>query len=140
MLHSLRIPSLVVLAAGLTLAGCSSSPPYAAPRIDNPAEQENAVVLASEDLADLVQVGSPVVERLPESGLLRVQIPVRNVGDDPLDVLCTMEFMNAELQPISDITSSYYMRIPAGMTKGFEAVSTKEIATDFVLRIRENKQ
>ncbi len=125
------------LAFGL-LAACSSAPPYAAYAIEDDAELGNHVVVADKALRDVIRVGHPLVERVPGDNL-RVVVPIRNIDDDPVQVLAQLDFRDRQQRPLGDSTNRQVMTIPPGMTVNFECISVRSDAMDYILRIGWNK-
>ncbi|MBK8099906.1 MAG: hypothetical protein IPK26_22620 [Planctomycetes bacterium] len=136
-MKSFRYP-VPACAALAILTGCSS-PPYAAYAIEDDAELVSHVVVADGSLQDVVRVGQPLVERMPGNNALRVVVPIRNVDDEPIEILAEMSFQTVQKTPLMDDTNRQYKRIAAGHTINFEAISRKQEAADWVLRLSWNK-
>jgi len=118
------------------LAGCAARP-YPAYAIENDAELISNVVVSDGSLQSVVRVGKALVART-EGGLLRVVVPVRNIDDEPIQVLAEISFQDAQRQPIGDTTNRQVRLIPAGGTVDMEWVSRSQQAADYVLRLGWN--
>ncbi len=116
----------VWLVVALTV-GCASSP------------GGTMVEYADPDLSGVVELGAPAIERLRESNLLKVVVPIRNVTDEQVQLLVQMEFRDSNGLPYSDHTPSRVMIIERGMTKNFTATSLKPVAMNYVMRLRWNR-
>lgn len=123
----------------LALAACSA-PPYPAYAIEDDAEEVAHVVVSDALLQDIVRVGRPLIERLHQSELLRVVVPIRNIDDEPINILAQMSFQNAQRVPIGDDTNSQAKIIPAGSTVNFDVTSRSTEAADYILRLSWNKR
>jgi hypothetical protein len=122
----------------LLATGCSLRP-YAAYGIEDDAELTAQVVVADGTLRDILRSGVPLVERLPADQVLRVIVPIRNIDDEPVQVLGQMAFLDEMRRPLPDETNRQVMLLPSGGTVNFEAVSRSSRAEDFVLRLMWNK-
>jgi hypothetical protein len=122
----------------LLLAGCSA-PPYAALPIEDDAELTSNVVVADDDLYDVVRVGRPKVERVPGTDQLKVVVPVRNIDDERIQVLLQISFLDNDRAPIGDDTNKRVQLIGPGATENFMAISKRADAKDWVLRISWNR-
>lgn len=123
----------------LLLSACSSAPPYAAYAIEDDAELGNHVVVSDKSLRDVIRIGHPLVERIPGGDNLRVVVPVRNIDDDPVQVLAQLDFRDRQQRPLGDSTNRQVMTIPAGMTVNVEAISVRADAMDYILRLSWNR-
>lgn len=132
-------PTVPVVAAMLLFAACSSSPPYAALAIEDDAEMTSNVVIADAKLYDIVRVGSPFVERVVGSNQLRVSVPIRNIDDEPIQILAQTSFLNDRKQPIGDDTNKQVKLLAPGDTITHVAISKQAEAKDWVLRISWNR-
>jgi hypothetical protein len=122
----------------LLLAGCSA-PPYAALPIEDDAELTSNVVVADDDLYDVVRVGRPKVERVPGTDQLKVVVPVRNIDDERIQVLLQISFLDNDRAPIGDDTNKRVQLIGPGATENFMAISKRADTKDWVLRISWNR-
>ena len=122
----------------LALAACGT-PPYPAYAIEDDAERIAQVVVADGILQEILRVGTPLVERLQPDDYLRVLVPVRNVDDEPVQILAQLSFVDAEGRPLQDDTNRQVMMLPSGGTVNFVAISQGPRAEDFVLRLMWNK-
>ncbi|MDO8349426.1 MAG: hypothetical protein Q7T30_04260 [Planctomycetota bacterium] len=118
------------------LAGCAARP-YPAYAIENDAEMISNVVVSDGSLQSVVRVGKALVARTA-SGELRVVVPVRNIDDEPIQVLAQISFQDAQRQPIGDTTNRQVAIIPAGGTVDMEWISRSQQAADYVLRLGWN--
>ena len=128
----------IALLSLLALSACGS-PPYPAYSIGNDAERVSQVVMSDAILQEILRAGVPLVERLQPEDYLRVVVPIRNVDDEPVQVLAQMSFLDRERRPLLDDTNRQVMILPAGGTSNFEAISRGPQAEDFVLRLSWNK-
>ena len=136
-MKALLVPTAAALAASL-FSACAA-PPYAVYAIEDDAELVAQVVCSDATLQEILRAGVPLVERLPPDGYLRVVVPVRNIDDEPIAVLCQMGFLDAQRQTLGDDTNRQVLQLPAGGTANFEAISRGARAEDFVLRLTWNK-
>ncbi|MBL8726317.1 MAG: hypothetical protein JNK49_19895 [Planctomycetes bacterium] len=142
--HTKGTPRLVAwnqrlaMAALLLAAGCASAP-YAARAIEDDAEQASSVVVEDGSLHKLLRAGRPLLERIPVTNQLRVTVPVRNVGDDLLQIRAQMTFLDGKHDPIGDETPRMLQFIEPGHTIYVTATSQRAGAEDFVLRLAWNK-
>lgn len=120
-------------------AAACSAPPYPAYAIEDDAEEIAQVVVADVTLQDVVRAGRPLVERVGTDDLLRVIVPIRNVDDEPIQVLAQIAFLDRERRPLPDETNRQVLLLAPGMTSNFEALSRGSKAADFVLRLTWNK-
>ncbi|MEO6596264.1 MAG: hypothetical protein ABIP94_16065 [Planctomycetota bacterium] len=131
--------SLLLLAALSVVTGCSGSAPYAALSIEDDAEMTSNVVVADSQLHDLVRIGSPFVERVPGTNQLKVAVPIRNIGNDSIQILAQMSYLNRQKQPIGDDTNQQVKLLAPGNTITYVAISKQADADDWVLRIAWNR-
>ena len=75
------------LAALACLSACSSMAPYPGQAIEDDAEQATNVVVSSTRLHRDLRFGRASVKRVEGTNQLKVIVPIRNVGDDGLQVL-----------------------------------------------------
>lgn len=118
------------------LAGCAARP-YPAYAIENDAEMISNVVVSDGSLQSVVRVGKALVERT-KGGELRVVVPVRNIDDEPIQLLAQISFQDAQRQPIGDTTNRQVAIIPPGGTVDMEWISRSQLAADYVLRLGWN--
>jgi PBP1b-binding outer membrane lipoprotein LpoB len=130
--------SASVLCSALFLAGCSA-PPYAAQAIENDAELTSNVVVADDELYDVVRVGRAGVERVPGTNQLKISVPVRNIDDEQIQVLLQVSFLNSQKMPIGDDTNQQVKLIGPGSTYTHVVFSKQPEAQDWTLRISWNK-
>jgi hypothetical protein len=123
----------------LALAACSSAPPYAALPIEDDAEAISNVVIADDELYDVIRVGRAGVERVPGTNQLKVAVPVRNIDDEGIQVLLQVSFLDSQRNPIGDDTNQQVKLIGPGSTMTHIATSKQADAMDWVLRISWNK-
>lgn len=122
------------------IAACSSAPPYAAQSIEDDAEMVSNVVVADDELYDVVRVGRAGVSRVPGTNQLKVVVPIRNIDDEGIQVLCQVSFLDAQRNPILDETNQQVQLIGPGSTITYVAMSKRADAADWVLRIAWNKR
>jgi hypothetical protein len=127
------IPMLFLLAA------CNVTPPYPALAIDDDAEEVWQVVVADATLQEIVRVGRPLVERLHPDEFLRVVVAIRNVDEEPIQILAQMAFLDAQRRQLPDETNKQVLLLPPGSTQNFQAISRGPRAADFTLRLEWNK-
>lgn len=97
------------------------------------------VEFADPDLAGVVELGQPAVERLEATNYLKVTVPIRNITDEQVQLLVEMEFRDFNELPYGDNTPSRVMIIERGMSKNFSATSLKPIAMAYKMRLRWNR-
>ncbi len=130
----------ILLCTGLlAISSCSSAPPYAALRIEDDAEMTSNVVVADSKLHDVVRVGSPFVERVAGTNQLKVAVPIRNIDDEPIQILVQVSFLNSKKEPIGDDTNQQVKLLSPGNTITHVAISKQAEAQDWVLRISWNR-
>ena len=132
------ILSASVLCSAVLFAACSS-PPYAARTIENDAEAISNVVVADDELRDVVAVGRAGVERIPGTNQLKIMVPVRNEDDEQIQVLLQVSFLNNQKMPIGDDTNQQVKLIGPGQTYTHVVISKQPEAQDWTLRISWNK-
>ncbi len=130
--------SLFLPGVALALLAACSIRPYAAYAIENDAELISNVVVADGSLQSVVRAGKALVARTPQ-GQLRVVVPVRNIDDEPIQVLAQMSFQDDQHQPIGDTTNRQVAIIPAGSTVDTVWISRSQQAADWTLRLSWNK-
>ncbi|MGE3171395.1 MAG: hypothetical protein AB7O97_02140 [Planctomycetota bacterium] len=128
-----------VLLVPALLVACTSAPPYPAYAIEDDAEAIAQVVVMDVTLQDVIRAGRPRVERVTPDNYLRVLVPLRNIDDEPIQVLAQMEFLDEQRVALSDLTNRQVVQIPSGGTHHFEALSRDPRAADFVLRLGWDK-
>ena len=139
MIDMLSLRSCGLVAALLSFAACSSGPPYAALPIEDDAEAITNVVVADDELQDVVRVGRALTERVPGTNQLRIAVPIRNIDDETIQVLAQTSFLNGQREPIGDDTNRQVLVIPPGMTQTHVVVSKREAARDWTLRLGWNR-
>ena len=120
----------------LVACACSNAPTPADaldPRED--VERHHSVVFADPDLSGEIKVGTPVTERLAETNLLAVHVPIRNASDKLQQLSVQVEFFDKERVPYDDVTPKRLVLVPRGGTLNYSATSTKARAQDFVVRL-----
>lgn len=135
--RSVTLPglSLVLLSA---FAACGGARPYAALPIEDDAELTTNVVITDDDVYDVIRVGQAGVERVEGSNQLRVFVPIRNVGDETVQVRVQTSFLDLQKRPIGDDSNQQVQIISPGMTVTHQALSRNEKARDWVMRIGPN--
>lgn len=123
----------------LALGACSSAPPYAALSIEDDAEATSNVVVTDAELRDVVRVGQAFVERVAGTNQLRVNVPIRSIDDEPIQILAQMSFLNGRKQSIGDDTNRQVKILGPGETITYVAISKQAEAADWTLRISWNR-
>ncbi|MCU0864625.1 MAG: hypothetical protein MUC36_12580 [Planctomycetes bacterium] len=136
-MNAVKLSALFLCA--LALAACSSAPPYAALPIEDDAEAISNVVIADDELYDVIRVGRAGVERVPGTNQLKIAVPVRNIDDEGIQVLLQVSFLDSQRNPIGDDTNQQVKLIGPGSTMTHMAISKQAEAMDWVLRISWNK-
>ncbi len=122
----------------VALAACAA-PPYAALSIEADAELESNVVVADAELRDVVRVGRFGVERVAGTNQLKVVVPVRNIDDEPIQVLVQTSFLDGQKRPIGDDTNQQVKILGPGMTTMVVVTSKMETAQDWTMRLAWNR-
>jgi hypothetical protein len=133
--HRLPLSGLVLF----TFAACSATPPYAAHRIEDDVEETSNVVVTDKELLDIVQVGRFGVERVPGSNQLKVMVPIRNIDDEPIQVLVQVSFLDRNKTPIGDDTNQQVKLIGPGSTLPVTVISKLDTAQDWQMRLSWNR-
>jgi len=131
--------SLFSVTALLVLAACGGAPPYAGLPIEQDAELTSNVTVADKELLDVVRFGHPMVDRVPGSNQLKVMVPIRNVDDEPIQVLIQVSFLDGRQAPIGDDTNRQVQLIAPGATINQVAVSKYATAMDWQMRLSWNR-
>lgn len=121
-----------------TLAACAA-PPYPALTIEDDAELTSNVVVADAALQDVVRVGRFGVERVPGTNQLKVVVPIRNVDDEPHQILVQTSFLDGQKRPIGDDTNQQVKILGSGMTLSVVVLSKLDTAQDWTMRISWNR-
>ena len=134
--HSLFVSAALVL----LLAGCGSVPPYAARTIEDDAEMESNVTVADGELYDVLLVGeNPRVERVPGTNQLKVVVTLRNIDQEPIQILAQTSFLDAQKRPLDDDTNQQVRLLGPGETITHTAISKLAEARDWQLRLSWNR-
>ena len=120
------------------LAACSV-PPYVALPIEDDAEELSNVVVADAELQDVVRVGRAGVERVPGSNQLRVMVPIRNIDDEPIQILVQVSFLDGRGDHVGDDTNRQVKLIGPGSTLPVVFTSKQERAQDWQMRLSWNR-
>jgi hypothetical protein len=134
----MNVRSLALFSFALA-AACSGAPPYAALPIENDAELTSNVVVADDELYDVIRVGRAGVSRVPGTNQLKVVVPIRNIDDESVQILAQVSFLDAQRNPVLDETNQQVVLIGPGSTITHVALSKHAEAADWVLRISWNK-
>jgi hypothetical protein len=121
------------------LAACSSSPPYAALPIEDDAEALHNVVVADAELYDVIRVGRAAADRVQGSNQMKVMVPIRNIDDEPVEILVQVSFLDTGRMPIGDDTNRQVKLLGPGATIPLVFLSKQDTARDWVMRISWNK-
>jgi len=132
--HRYLSPVLAIAA----LAACAS-PPYTAVSIEADAELESNAVVADGELRDVVRVGRSGVERVAGTNQLKVVVPVRNIDDEPIQVLVQTSFLDGQKRPVGDDTNQQVKILGPGMTTMVVVTSKLETAQDWTMRLAWNR-
>lgn len=138
-MSAMKIASLLCGSAAMLLTGCAYGPPYAALRIENDAERISNVVVADAELYDVVRAGDASVERVAGTNQLKVVVPIRNIDDEPIQVLLQVSFLDLQKRPIGDDTNRQVRILAPGSTITHTVISKQAEASDWVMRIDWNK-
>ncbi|MCA8964539.1 MAG: hypothetical protein H6838_04390 [Planctomycetes bacterium] len=130
-------PALAIAFCAAWFASCSTAP-YPAYAIEDDAEQIASVVVADAALQDVIRVGRAQVSRL-QTGELKVIVPVRNIDDEPIQVLAQITFRDEQRQSVGDTSNRQVQIIPAGFTVDLMWTSLSKDAADYVVRLGWNK-
>lgn len=120
-------------------AACSSAPPYAAQPIEDDAEMTSNVVVADDELWDVVRIGRHGVERVPGTNQLKVMVPIRNIDDEPIQILVQVSFLDGKKMPIGDDTNQQVKLIGPGSTMPVTIISKLDTAQDWTMRLSWNR-
>lgn len=130
------IPGLLLL----VLSACASGPPYPMRVMEADAESISNVVVTEENLeAILCLAGRPGVERVPGTNQLRVVVTIRNIANEPVEVLVQVGFLDGRRTPIGDETNQRLYMIPANGTLPITVLSRNDIAQDWTMRVGWNR-
>ncbi len=133
--RTLPLSGLLVIA----FAACSSAPPYAALPIEDDVEDTTNISVADAELQDVVRVGRAGVERVPGSNQLKVMVPIRNIDDEPIQVLVQVSFLDGRGDPIGDDTNRQVKLIGPGSTLPVVFTSKQDRAQDWQMRLSWNR-
>ena len=138
-MNSQRLTAFTALGV-LLFAGCSSGPPYAARTIEDDAEMDSNITVTDSELMDVVKVGEmPRVERVPGSNQLKVTVTIRNVDDEPVQILVQTSFLNGNKEPIGDDTNKQVRLLAPFETITHTAISKMAEARDWQMRLSWNR-
>jgi hypothetical protein len=138
-MNFLRLSVPAALGA-LLLGACGSAPPYAAHTIEDDAELETNVTVTDSELRDVIRVGeNPRVERVPGTNQLKVVVTIRNIDDEPIQILAQMSFLSGQKEPIGDDTNKQVKLLAPGETITHVAISKMAEAKDWQLRLSWNR-
>lgn len=112
--------------------------PYPGQAIEDDAEQATNVVVSSTRLHRDLRFGRASVKRVEGTNQLKVIVPIRNVGDDGLQVRVQVSFTDLEKLPIGDETNFQVALIGAGETYSHSVTSATSQARDWILRVVPN--
>lgn len=127
----------IILWTGVALAACSAPPPYPARAMADPdQEKEHPVQILDEELVDAVVAGNPVLDRVQASNQLEVQVPLRNVSDEDLELSIDVEFLDAQDNPYGDRSTRQHLILASGDTRTVRFLSSRSRAAGFMMRVR----
>jgi hypothetical protein len=121
------------------LAACSSGPPYVVQSFEEDPEERFNVVVTDAELYDVVRVGRAAADRVPGSNQMKVMVPIRNIDDEPIEIMVQVSFLDSGRAPIGDDTNRQYKMLAPGATVPLVFVSKQETARDWTMRISWNK-
>jgi|SoiMethySBSTD1v2_1073268.scaffolds.fasta_scaffold752450_2 hypothetical protein len=136
--HS-RHALIALLAAAL--CACSSGPIPATPidARDDP-EHRSAVMFMDRDLAGIIEVGMPTVERAPDTNLLAIHVPIQNLDELQVLLLVQVEFYDFNRMPYDDVTPKVPVSLMRGDRTTYSVTSKMARAQDFVVRLWHNRR
>jgi hypothetical protein len=133
-----RSSSSALALLGVVLAACSSSPPYAARRIEDAPELGNVHVMEA-SLADIVLVGPANVDRVPGTNQMQVMLPIRNGSDTPIQILVQVSFLDGRRRMLGDDTNQQVKVINPWSTMPVVVTSKQDLAQDWQMTISWNQ-
>ena len=99
-------------------------------RLDNVRE-----LFADPDLAGMIEIEDPILERTADSSLLKLTLPLRNVSGGDLQVLVQIEFLDAAGNSYNDDTGRRLILVPRGSTKRLQVTSMMAKASDYKVHL-----
>jgi uncharacterized protein YcfL len=124
----------LLLLASVLVAGCSSVGPMPAEGVPPGDEVSKVRERFADDLRGDIQIETPVIQRTDQN-LLRVNVPIRNISGQDLQLLVQVQFLDETGSPYNDETNRRLFLLPRGSTKAFSATSGQSIASDYVLHV-----
>ena len=131
-MNMLRRCALVAAAAAALLPASCSSTPMPADGVADGDDLSGLREIFADDLRGEVEVERPSLRRT-EQNLLKVNVPLRNVSGDDLELLVQVQFLDDLGAPSGDETNRQYLRLPRGSTTNFGATSRTSSAHDYKL-------
>lgn len=107
-----RFCMTLVASALAGLAGCSMT----------------EVIYADQDLPPDIEVGTPHLERLPDSNLLTAIVPVHNRSEETRQLMVQVEFYDRDKIPYGDVTPKQLVIVSRGGTVNHQVTSMKSRA------------
>jgi uncharacterized protein YcfL len=128
--------TLLAAAVLVLMAGCAAKRGPYVPYSHPPAvENQETVVLLSEDLVTRVGLEGELVRRLPD-GRLEVTANVRNLTKYPLHVQAQTVFKDQDWFSTGDQSAWYDLLLNENETKSYNSVSMNDKAENYTIRIR----
>ena len=126
----------LLLSIGLmTLASCSTPPPYVALPIRAGDPSISNVEVTEATLYEIVRIGTPTVQRIKGTNQLEVTVPILNIHHEQIQIHVQVTFLDHDLQPIGDETNKQTKLVSPGQTITHTAISRKAEAQDWLMRI-----
>ena len=72
---------------------------------------------------------------MPETNLLRVNVPIRNLTEGSISLLVQVEFFDSNRVPYDDVTPRQVLIVPPGGTMNHVTMSQKARAQEFIVRL-----
>lgn len=130
----MRMTAVIVCLLLVSCAGPIPASGVSDDSLDNVRE-----LFADPDLAGMIEVEDPIVERTPGSSLLKLTLPLRNVSGDDLQLLVQIEFLDAAGNSYNDDTGRRLILVPRGTTKRLQVTSMMSKASDYKVHMWRNR-
>ncbi len=125
-----------VAAVLILMSGCAAKHGPYVPYSHPPAvENQETVVVLSQDLVNRVGLEGELVRKLPD-GRLEVTASIRNLTKYPLHVQAQTVFKDVDWFSTADQTAWYDLLLNENETKSYGAVSMNDKAENYTIRIR----
>ncbi len=96
-------------------------------------------LFADPDLVGMIEIEDPILERTPDSSLLKLTLPLRNVSGGDLQLLVQIEFLDAGGNSYNDDTGRRLILVPRGSTKRLQVTSMMAKASDYKVHVWRNR-